>query len=250
MLQEQSALTAKALGWKASFQRGFGAQYCRTDRHCSLNAHSDILVWKFWNSPMHKAVCPSHCFFHQLHSPLSAEQTSAGNPNWESHLYIRKEAKDCVFSYTLRAIHSEKTTLMTFTCNNLESQTFSFSSYTFACQCHCQMTKLSGSGGSHLSHFPSHFTFTVIICHARGSSESQQLLESTDYQSIQRKHDTFQVHVVCPRAGRGDLQGAHFRVLSCWLQKARLISRNNFVVSKWQTYAAKAALESLKGVKE
>lgn len=120
MLQEQYALTAKALGWKASFQSGFGAQYCRTDWYCSLNAHSDILVRKFWNSPMHKAVCPSHCF---LISSIPLYLLS--KHQLESHLNITKEAKSCVFSYTMRATQNwEKTSLMPSTFNNSDTNIF------------------------------------------------------------------------------------------------------------------------------
>lgn len=93
MLQEQFALTAKALGWKAPFQSGLGAQYCRTDRYCFLNAHSDLLVWKFWNSPTNKAFCPLHCFSinsiplyplskHQLEIPHESLPHTRGKKMW------------------------------------------------------------------------------------------------------------------------------------------------------------------------
>lgn len=129
MLQEQCELTAKVWGWKASFQRGLGAQYCRTDRYCFLSAHLDCLVWKSWNSPMHKAFCPSRCFFYQPYSSFSTEETSAGKSTWESHLHITPEAEKLCFQLQHESNPELRQNLHYI---HFDSQAFSFSSFTFA----------------------------------------------------------------------------------------------------------------------
>lgn len=124
------------------------------------------------------------------------------------------EAKKCDFSYSIRAIQNRDKTLMTLTYTNFDSRTSYFSSCIFTSQCHCQVTKMSGWAVTFSTSLLFKFTFPIIICHARGSSESLQLLESKHQQNMQRKHDTFQVNAVCTRAGQDDLQGVHICMFS------------------------------------
>lgn len=148
MVQEQFALTictkTKALGWKASFQSGLGAQHHpQTDR--AFQTH----IQTSWSGSSGTPMCikPSvlHVAFSISSSPLYLPNKHQLEIPQET---LTSEAKNGVFSYSVRAIQNWEEKLLTFTSNGFESPTFSSSSSTFEHQCHCEMTKVLWRGQS------------------------------------------------------------------------------------------------------
>lgn len=199
-----------------------------TDRQGFPNTHSDLLVWKFWNSPIH--FCPPRGFSissiplyllnkHQLEIP---------------QVKLTLEAKNGVFSYSVRAIQNWEEKLLTFTCTSFESPTFSPSSSTFARRCRCEMTKMPWSGQSPFQPpIPWDFTSPVIICQARGLSESLQLPGSKEQQDMQREWQVSRE--CCQHKGRTGWP-ARCTSLSVpyWQHEEQFTSQSSSGIPEWQ----------------